>query len=83
MGGVDLIIFTGGIGENACEIRAGVCKDMEFMGIDFDFDKNHGLRGKDEVLSKPTSKVKVMSVSTNEELVIALDTLEIVTKKRK
>jgi acetate kinase len=81
MGGVDLIIFTGGVGENDFEVRAGVCKDMEFMGIDFNFEKNHGLRGKDEILTKPTSRVKVMSVSTNEELVIALDTLEIVTGK--
>ncbi len=81
MGGVDIIIFTGGVGENDFEVRAGVCKEMEFMGIDFDFDKNHGLRGKDEILTKPSSKVKVMSVSTNEELVIALDTLEIVTGK--
>jgi acetate kinase len=81
MGGVDLIIFTGGIGENACEIRAGVCKDMEFMGVDFDFNKNNGLRGKDEILTKPGSKVKVMSIATNEELVIAMDTLEIVTGK--
>jgi acetate kinase len=54
---------------------------MEFMGIDFDSDKNHGLKSKDEVLTKPNSKVKVMSVCTNEELVIALDTLDIINKK--
>jgi acetate kinase len=83
MGGVDLIIFTGGIGENDCEVRSGVCKNMEFMGIEFDFEKNHGLRCKDEILTKPSSKVTVMSVSTNEELVIALDTLEIVNGKNK
>jgi len=83
MGGVDIIIFTGGIGENDFEVRAGVCKDMEFMGVNFDFEKNHGLRGKDEILTKPNSKVMVMSVSTNEELVIAMDTLDIVTGKNK
>ncbi len=79
IGGVDLIIFTGGIGENDFDVRAGVCKNMEFMGIDFDFEKNHGLKCKDEVLTKPGSKVKVMSIATNEELVIALDTLEIIS----
>ncbi len=83
MGGVDLIIFTGGVGENDFEVRANVCREMEFMGINFDFDKNHGLRGKNEILTKPDSRVKVMTVSTNEELVIALDTLEIVKKELK
>ena len=79
MGGVDLIIFTGGIGENDYDVRAGVCKDMEYMGLEFDFDKNHKLKSKDEILSKPNSKIKVMCVCTNEELVIALDTMEIIT----
>jgi len=78
MGGVDLIIFTGGIGENACELREGVCKDMEYMGIQFDHKKNKGLRGVDAVISKDESKVKVMVVTTNEELVIATDTYNIV-----
>ena len=78
MGGVDLVIFTGGIGENACELREGVCKDMEYMGIQFDHKKNKGLRGVDAVISKDESKVKVMVVTTNEELVIATDTYNIV-----
>ena len=78
MGGVDLIIFTGGIGENACSLREGVCKDMEYMGIQFDHKKNKGLRGVDAVISKDESKVKVMVVTTNEELVIATDTYNIV-----
>ncbi len=60
-------------------MRAGVCKKMEFPGIDFDFEKNHGLKGKDAVLTKHDSKVKVMSVSTNEELVIAMDTMDIIS----
>lgn len=80
MGGVDIIIFTGGVGENDYNVRAAVCKDMEFMGLQFDSDKNHELRGKDEILTKPASKVKVMTVATNEELVIAQDTKEIVSK---
>ena len=78
MGGVDLIIFTGGIGENACSLREAVCKDMEYMGIQFDHKKNKGLRGVDAVISKDESKVKVMVVTTNEELVIATDTYNIV-----
>ncbi len=78
MGGVDLLIFTGGIGENACGVREGVCKEMEYMGIEFDHKKNKGLRGVDAVISKDESKVKVMVVTTNEELVIATDTYNIV-----
>jgi acetate kinase len=78
MGGADLVIFTGGMGENACSTRSGICKDMEFMGIDFDFEKNKGLRGVDALISKENSKTKVMVVTTNEELVIATDTYNIV-----
>jgi acetate kinase len=80
MDGVDLIIFTGGIGENASSTREGVIKGLEFMGIDFDFEKNSGLRGKDALLTRENSKVKVMIITTNEELVIAQDTLEILKK---
>jgi acetate kinase len=80
MDGVDLIIFTGGIGENASSTREGVMKGLEFMGIDFDFEKNSGLRGKDALLTRENSKVKVMIITTNEELVIAQDTLEILKK---
>lgn len=78
MGGVDLVIFTGGIGENDYVTRYEVCKDMEFMGIEFDTEKNKGLRGVDTVISKENSKCKVMLVTTNEELVIATDTYNIV-----
>ncbi len=78
MGGVDIIIFTGGIGENADNIRELIMKDMSYMGIDFDFTKNKGLRSQETILTLPESKVKVMIIPTNEELVIAQDTLEIV-----
>lgn len=78
MGGVDLILFTGGIGENGCEIRYQVCKDMEYLGIDFDQSLNKGKRGVDLELTKPRSKTKVVTVTTNEELVIAQDTQKIV-----
>lgn len=82
MNGVDLIIFTGGIGENGPETRATVCKDLGFLGVEFDNEKNTGLKGKLELISKHNSPVKVMVVPTNEELVIARDTLEIVAYKK-
>ncbi|MHC1706276.1 MAG: acetate/propionate family kinase [Bacteroidales bacterium] len=81
MGGVDIIIFTGGIGENDCETRAEVMSETEYLGIDFDQEKNQGLRGTETILSKEGSKVIVMVVPTNEELVIAQDTYDIVTGK--
>jgi acetate kinase len=80
MGGVDVIIFTGGVGENDFNTRKEVMTDMEWMGVDFNFELNHGLKGKEVMLTNPGSKVKVMVVPTNEELVIATDAYEIVTK---
>lgn len=73
MGGVDLIIFTGGIGENAGITRQGIIKGLEFLGIDFNYELNIGARGKDLVLTNEGSKVTVMVVTTNEELVIATE----------
>ncbi len=83
MDGVDLIIFTGGIGENDDNIRAHVSEAIDFMGVDFDADANRGVRGKDKLLTKPNSRVKVMVITTNEELVIATDTANIVSKLKK
>ncbi len=80
MGGVDLIVFTGGVGENDGDVRATVCKDMEFLGIDFDFEKNKPLRGVDAILTKEGSRTKVATIATNEELVIATDTFNIVSR---
>ena len=80
MGGLDVLIFTGGIGENATYIRAGVLSDMEFMGIELDADANNSAQAVEKVISKSTGKVKVMVVPTNEELVIAKDTQTIVTE---
>jgi acetate kinase len=77
LGGLDILIFTGGVGENQWKTRAAVCKDMEFMGIEFDVEKNKGLRGVEAVISLPESKVTVMVVPTDEEKMIALDTLHI------
>ncbi len=80
MGGLDLLIFTGGIGENAAETREAICKDLEFLGIDFDKQMNDGVRGKEVIISKKDSRVIVMIVPTNEEFVIASDTCSIVEK---
>ncbi len=80
MGGVDIIVFTGGIGENADSTREGISKNFEYLGLEFDSEKNKGSRGEEIVLSKENSKVKVIVVPTDEELVIAQDTLEIITK---
>ena len=74
MGGVDALVFTGGIGENAVEVRSEVCKDLEFFGVSLDEIKN---KDNEEVISKNNSKVKVLRVPTNEELVIAMDTSRI------
>ena len=75
MGGVDAIIFTGGIGENDEFVRAEVMKDMEYLGVDFDFDKNNSIpRGTIECLTKENSKVKVYRIPTDEEFIIARDT---------
>jgi acetate kinase len=80
MGGVDLLIFTGGIGENSSDDRENICRDFEFMGLEFDKAANSGVRGKELVISKKDSKVTVMIVPTNEEFVIASETREIVGK---
>jgi acetate kinase len=80
MGGLDLLIFTGGIGENDPVTRDESCKGLEYMGIEFDSAINQKIRGKETLLSKPTSKVKVMTIPTNEELIIAEHTFKIVSE---
>ena len=79
MGGADAIVFTGGIGENTLLNREMVCEKLGFLGITLDTEKNK-IRGEEIMISTPDSKVKVFVVPTNEELVIARDTLEIVEK---
>lgn len=83
MGGIDGLIFTGGIGENGSESREDICRGLEFMGIEFDVEKNKGLRGKEAFISKENSRVKVMVIPTNEELVIAEDTARIISELEK
>ena len=74
MGGVDAIAFTGGIGENAALVREEICKGLEFLGVDFDFEKNEVRASGTVELTKPNSKVKVLKIETAEELMIANDT---------
>ncbi len=77
MGGLDAFIFTGGIGENAADVRTAVCRNLEFLGVELDPERN---TKRAELISKDSSRVKVLRIPTNEELVIALDTAEIVDK---
>lgn len=80
LGGVDLLIFTGGIGENDTDIRENVCRDLGFLGIQLEPDVNGQSRGIEKLISSKDSRVKVVVTPTNEELVIAMDTLEIVNQ---
>ena len=77
MGGVDIILFTGGAGENQWEVREGATQGLEFMGIKLDEQKNKACRAKEAVLSTDDSKVIICCIPTDEELMIALDTLEL------
>lgn len=78
MNGLDAVLFTGGIGENSDDLRADVCRNMEYLGIKLDENANEGLRGKLAKISAPDSKVEVWVVPTNEELLIARDTRDLV-----
>lgn len=80
MNGVDYIIFTGGIGENQINIRKGICEKLAFMGVDLDIDANN-MRGEEKVISKPDSRIKVYVIPTNEELMIAKETLRLIKNK--
>ena len=77
MGGMDIVVFTGGIGENDRSARMEVCEDMEFLGIKMDVERNNDVRGKEGIISSDDSRVKVIVIPTNEELVIAEDTVKI------
>jgi acetate kinase len=77
MNGLDMVVFTGGIGENNSRIRRRVCENLAYLGVTFDYEANV-VRGVDTMISLPDSKVKVALITTNEELMIARDTMEIV-----
>ena len=77
MNGCDILVWTGGVGENQWATRLDVCKDMEYMGMKIDVEKNDRMRGEEMVISTPDSKVTIIVVPTDEEYMIAADTLEI------
>ena len=76
MNGIDAIVFTGGIGENQINIRKGICEKLAFMGVEIDEELNDE-RGEERLVSKPSSKVKIYIIPTNEELMIAKETLRL------
>ena len=80
MNGVDVILFTGGVGENQANARAAVCKNLEYMGVKIDPERNK-VRGEEAVISADDSKVKVVVIPTDEELMIATDTMDILNNK--
>ena len=80
LGGVDIIVFTGGVGENQASCREAVCKNMEYMGIKIDDAVNNKIHGEEAVISSDDSKVKVVVIPTDEELMIASDTMDILSK---
>lgn len=80
LNGLDLLVFTGGIGENDFKMRAKICSDLQNLGIIFDYENNKEVRGENKIISKPESKVTVMCITTDEEFVIASDTKMIVEK---
>lgn len=78
LGGLDVLLFTGGVGENQSFCREIVCKDMEFLGIKLDKEKNNAVHGDEAVISTVDSKVKVVVIPTDEELMIAKDTVSLI-----
>lgn len=81
LGGADAIVFTAGLGENQASLRTRVCKYLECIGVKIDQDKNAAARGKEGIISTDDSKIKVYVIPTNEELVIARDTKDLVLNK--
>jgi len=80
LGGLDVLAFTGGIGENGCNVRAGICSGLECLGVRLDLSKNE-LRGQDGIISRDDSPVKVLTILANEELVIARETKRLLEAK--
>lgn len=80
MGGIDVLVFTAGLGENSIEARKAICEDLEYLGIEID-DENNNVRGKEQLISKEGKKVKVYVIPTNEELMIAREAVEILENK--
>lgn len=77
MNGCDVLVFTGGVGENDDDTRKGICEDLDWLGFELDNEKNSSVKGKEAVISSERSRVKIMVIPTNEELMIAEDTLKL------
>ena len=82
LGGVDYIIFTAGVGENQPPVRKGCLEGLEFMGVQLDIETNEKVYGQETVISTPDSKVTVAVIPTDEELMMAQDTMQVVTKQK-
>lgn len=80
MGGIDVLVFTAGVGENQTSMREAACEGLEFMGVKLDKEVNARTRGEEAVISTADSRVKVVVIPTDEELMIASDTMELVSK---
>ena len=83
LGGVDIIVFTGGVGENQTPTREAVCKPLAFMGVEIDTELNKTVRGTESLISTPASKVKVVVIPTDEEYMIAEDTKTVLNSLKK
>ena len=77
LGGVDVIVFTGGVGENQTGLRADICKELAFMGIELDEEANK-VRGEEKIVTTENSKIKVVVIPTDEEFMIASDTMSLI-----
>ena len=82
MGGADAIVFTAGIGENRAELREAICANLDGLGIELDAALNASTRATETVISKSTSRVKLMVIPTNEELVVARETKRLLENSR-
>ena len=82
LGGVDYIIFTAGVGENQPPVRKGCLEGLEFMGVQLDIETNEKVYGQETIISTPDSKVTVAVIPTDEELMMAQDTMQVVTKQK-
>ncbi len=80
MGGIDVLVFTAGVGENQTSMREAACEGLEFMGVKLDKEVNARTRGEEAIISTPDSRVKVVVIPTDEELMIASDTMQLVSK---
>jgi acetate kinase len=80
MGGADAVIFTGGIGENSPDVRARICASMEWAGLRLDADKNQAMVGREGIISSDNSTLHAYAIPTDEELLIARDTVRVIRK---